>query len=114
MLGTNCITPTTPPHDDSRPNQSRRPTPHNLSGGARGAIARVAAPSAETLPQAEVESALEDVNAAAARMGYKGAKEEGGEDEEEGEGEEEGHVFPAAAADAVTTRLRDLDDGCVA
>lgn len=78
-------------------------------------MACVAAPSAETLPQAEVESALEDVNAAAARMGYVGAKEEGEEeDEEEGEGEGEGPVFSAAAADAVTTRLRDLDDGCVA
>lgn len=51
-----------------------------------------------------MESALEGVNTAAARMGYNPAVEEG---------EEEGPVFSAAAADAITSRLRDLDDGCV-
>lgn len=54
-----------------------------------------------------MESALEDVNTAAARMGYNPAVAEAEE------GEEEGPVFSAAAADAITSRLRDLDDGCV-
>lgn len=84
-------------------------TPPPGRGGAT--IARVV--NNDSLPQAEVESALEDVNAAAARLGYTNNSNNEEEEDEEEQGGGGGGVFSAAAADAITSRLRDLDDGCV-
>ena len=55
---------------------------------------------------AEVESALDTVNAAAIHMGYQAGKEDVGEEEAEMQ-----EVFPEAVAESITSVLQKLDDG---